>query len=247
MVMSPRNKKGDVTISTVILIVLGLAVLVMLIVGFTKGWSFFFDLFDSGPSQLQTVAKACAGYAQASLTIDFCKYRLIETDGKDELVNCNDGRIIQSLNADGVILPGSLTSCTADAQNRQSACQNIAESKRAETMINGAGSCGGVTSIIVDKTSLALKESGEGEINVKLSAKPAADVVINVLIIPANPEKAVANPATLTFTLADWQSNQKIVINPTQDGDTNDDTFRVRVSAVGLGFQDITVTVDDDQ
>src|SRR3989344_5391689 len=78
------NKKGDVTISTVILIVLGLAVLVLLIIGFTKGWDFFFGIFDSGPSDLQTVAKACIGYVEASLSIDFCKYRLVEIDGKDE-------------------------------------------------------------------------------------------------------------------------------------------------------------------
>ncbi|MEK6846768.1 MAG: hypothetical protein AABY16_01230, partial [Nanoarchaeota archaeon] len=66
MVMSLRNRKGDVTITTVILIVLGLAVLVMLVIGFTKGWDFFFGIFDSGPSDLQTVAKACIGYVEAS-------------------------------------------------------------------------------------------------------------------------------------------------------------------------------------
>jgi hypothetical protein len=36
----PKNRRGqDISISTIILIVLGLAVLVLLIIGFTQGWS----------------------------------------------------------------------------------------------------------------------------------------------------------------------------------------------------------------
>ncbi|MGV8142423.1 MAG: hypothetical protein ACP5NS_02190 [Candidatus Pacearchaeota archaeon] len=137
MVMVNRSKKGDVTISTVILIVLGLAVLVMLIVGFTKGWSFFFDLFDSGPSQLQTVAKACVGYAQGSLTIDFCKYRLIEENGNDELINCRDSRILASLAQDGIDTTKNSLSCSGNNdETRRVACTSLASGKP-ETKIDG--------------------------------------------------------------------------------------------------------------
>ncbi len=140
MVMKLRNKKGDVTISTIILIVLGLAVLVMLIVGFTKGWSFFFDLFDSGPSQLQTVAKACVAYAQGSLTIDFCKYRLIEENGNDELINCLDKRITSTLISSGVDLGKSELACSTEKGNdaKSLACNNLVQdSKLKDVKIDG--------------------------------------------------------------------------------------------------------------
>lgn len=113
-----KGKKGDVTISTVILIVLGLAVLVMLIVGFTRGWDFFFGAFDNAPSELQTIAKACALYAQGSLTIDFCSYRL----AGDELVNCLDDRITSTLKSD--VVRYDKINCANDAQARRVACEN---------------------------------------------------------------------------------------------------------------------------
>lgn len=139
--MALRNRKGDVTITTVILIVLGLAVLVMLIVGFTKGWDTIFKPLDNAPSELQTIAKACALYAQGGLTIDFCNYRKIEINGKDELVNCNDSRVKDSLTSDGVSLPGSLTACINDDVNVKSVCNDIAEGKRGEVKVNNKKTC----------------------------------------------------------------------------------------------------------
>ena len=55
------NKRGqDLTIGTLVLIVLGVVVLVLLIVGFTKGWGFIFDKFDSAPGKsLETTIQAC--------------------------------------------------------------------------------------------------------------------------------------------------------------------------------------------
>ncbi|MEK6909044.1 MAG: hypothetical protein AABX23_03270 [Nanoarchaeota archaeon] len=121
-----RERKGDVTISTVILIVLGLAVLVMLIVGFTKGWDFFFGAFDNAPSELQTLAKACALYAQGTLRIDFCSYKLIG----DEIVNCRHPTIIDSLKNDGVNTEINSLRCDMDNFSfRQSACQTLAPAK----------------------------------------------------------------------------------------------------------------------
>lgn len=137
MVIRSRNKKGDVTISTVILIVLGLAVLVMMIIGFTKGWSFLFGWFDNSPSELQQLAKVCALYAQGSLSIDFCSYRLIG----DEIVNCRDSRIIDSLKAEGVNVGLDILKC-ADPNNEKAidACKSLIadEDKRKGTMINDA-------------------------------------------------------------------------------------------------------------
>jgi len=138
MVIALKKRKGDVTISTIILIVLGLAVLVMMIIGFTKGWSFLFGWFDNSPSELQQLAKACALYAQGGLSIDFCTYRLIG----DEIVNCRDSRIISTLKADGVDYSSNSLGCS-DPNNElaKNACDKLItnEDKRKETMINDVG------------------------------------------------------------------------------------------------------------
>jgi hypothetical protein len=134
---SLMNKKADVTITTVILIVLGLVVLVMLIIGFTKGTGFFFDIFDKGPGELQSLAKACEGYVAAGLSIDFCTYRLIDVSGDDELVNCNDQRIKPSLTAAGVTLPSNFLTCSMDSQNQIEACRKISSGKRSSVKVDG--------------------------------------------------------------------------------------------------------------
>lgn len=141
---SLMTKKGDVTITTVILIVLGLVVLVMLIIGFTKGTGFFFGAFDKGPSELQTLAKACEGYVTAGLLIDFCSYRLLDVAGDDELVNCNDARIKTSLSDAGVSPPSNYVNCPNNVQNQRSACQKLSETKRKSINVateNGLVSC----------------------------------------------------------------------------------------------------------
>jgi hypothetical protein len=135
------GRKGDVTITTIILIVLGLFVLVMMILGFTKGWDFIFKPFSNAPSELQTLAKACEVYAQGSLSIDFCQYRLI---GK-ELVNCRDSRIIASLNADGVNYGSDSLKCASELSDdgKKNACGNadlVPVGKRGSIRIGGTGS-----------------------------------------------------------------------------------------------------------
>lgn len=124
------KRKGDVTISTVILIILGLAVLVMLIVGFTQGFDTLFGLFDRAPSELQTLAKACVVYAQGDLSIDFCKYNLIG----NELVNCKDDRIKATLDEAGA----KVISCSSDLKRQACLDTNLVpESKRDKIKLDG--------------------------------------------------------------------------------------------------------------
>lgn len=94
------NKKGqNLTIGAVILIVLGVVVLVMLVVGFTKGWGFLFGKFDVLPgSDLETIAQACKIAGEANLMIDFCTFKELN-DGN--WVNCKDTRFAETLGSIG--------------------------------------------------------------------------------------------------------------------------------------------------
>ena len=85
------NKKGqDLTIGTLVLIVLGVVVLVLLIVGFTKGWGFIFDKFDSAPGKsLETTVQACNFAWQGGLQADYClEFKRVSYAGETQYVNC---------------------------------------------------------------------------------------------------------------------------------------------------------------
>ncbi len=130
-----EKRKGDVTISTVIFIVLGLVVLVMLIIGFTQGFDTLFGIFKNAPSDLQEIASVCEGYALGSLTIDYCKYRIIDMDGTDEIVNCLDSRITDVNTPKGV----KLLTCTGNG-NLQSICEKIPARDRQTVKVNNVAS-----------------------------------------------------------------------------------------------------------
>ncbi len=144
--MDLKNKKGDVTISTIILIVLGLAVLVLVIIGFTKGWGFLFGIFDVTPSNLQQLSLACEGAASVGYN-DFCRYRLMDISGKDELVNCLHPLIISELKIKGVDIgndhPARAFCNDQDDLQIKAACDEIGVSKRDGTRINNGedGTC----------------------------------------------------------------------------------------------------------
>jgi hypothetical protein len=89
------NKRGqDLSIGTLILIILGIAVLVILIIGFTSGWDFLISKFSIAPGQtLETLAQSCLISGNNALSLDFCSFKEVSIDGKDQWVNCEDPRI----------------------------------------------------------------------------------------------------------------------------------------------------------
>jgi hypothetical protein len=85
------GRTGDVSITTIILIIIGLVVAVMVILGFTNFTDLFFGTAETiDPGRLEILAQACSGYIQAGTTIAYCQYRDmdVEVNGKDLYANC---------------------------------------------------------------------------------------------------------------------------------------------------------------
>jgi hypothetical protein len=76
------NKKGqELSIGTLILILIGVVILVLLILGFTMGFDFILDIFKLGPGQqLEKVRTGCNIAAEA--------FKEVEIAGKDVEINC---------------------------------------------------------------------------------------------------------------------------------------------------------------
>jgi hypothetical protein len=170
------NRKGEVTVSTMIFIVLGLAVLVFLIIGLTQGFDIFFGTVGKvDPGDLQILAKACAGYANANLDISFCKFEKIDAGSNDEYINCFDERLKLSIeNELNVDFPKE-SSCGVDYYKKFCEGSSISAGKWKDIDVNGkpcsdkaranrAGKIGGTCGLKVESDKLKCNHLGGNEV-----------------------------------------------------------------------------------
>ena len=79
-----NKKAAEMTIGTIIVIILALVVLVVLIYGFTTGWANLFEkigVFGGGKSNVQTIVQGCQLACSTSSSYDWCdKQRNIIVD-----------------------------------------------------------------------------------------------------------------------------------------------------------------------
>lgn len=103
-----KSKRGqDLTIGTLVLIALGVVVLVLLVLGFWKGWDFVFGFLDlAGDTDLDVVAKKCATFVPAGFTSSYCSFVKVTYQGQTEYISCHDSRIQAALLAQGVSTTG---------------------------------------------------------------------------------------------------------------------------------------------
>jgi len=101
-----KNKKGqDLSIGTLILIVLGIIVLVILILGFSLGWGSLWEKINifSGGSSIGEVVTACNLAGTQSNKYGYCQdFKTVKIDGKTEYLNCQDSRIQSSLEGERI-------------------------------------------------------------------------------------------------------------------------------------------------
>ncbi len=94
------NKRGqELSIGTLILIILGVVVLALIIIGLTTGFDWLTKIFDVGPgSDLEVVVQGCNIAAQGELYIDYCRtFKEIEIDGEEQFVTCEFGEVSKAL------------------------------------------------------------------------------------------------------------------------------------------------------
>ncbi|MCK5449763.1 hypothetical protein KAI32_02770 [Candidatus Pacearchaeota archaeon] len=93
--MEVMNKKGsEMTIGTIIFIVLGITILVFLIFGFSTGWNNLWDRVTlyGGSSNVDTVVKACALDCSVGNKYRFCNETRNLNNGTETITNkaCKD-------------------------------------------------------------------------------------------------------------------------------------------------------------
>ena len=82
------NKRGDVAINTIVIIILALVVLVIVIYGFTVGWGNLFQnilVFGGGKINVESVVRGCQVACTTQASFDYClKQRDVIFDEKQK-------------------------------------------------------------------------------------------------------------------------------------------------------------------
>ena len=92
--------------------------------------------------------------------------------------------------------------------------------------------------VTVSGSPVIVNEGGTGAYSVVLTSQPTGDVTIT----PASNNTDVTfSPATLTFTVANWNTVQEVSVTAMPDTDNADDTATITHTVTGADYQGITV------
>ena len=95
------NKKGqEMSVTTLILIVLGVVLLVMLILGFSMGWQNLWGKINifGGGSTVESVLESCKLATETESVFTYCnEFKKVTIDKKTQYVNCEAFQIINQL------------------------------------------------------------------------------------------------------------------------------------------------------
>jgi glucose/arabinose dehydrogenase len=99
--------------------------------------------------------------------------------------------------------------------------------------------------LIVANRHLRIDEGGDVVTTVSLAQAPGADVTVSVARSGGDEDVEVVAGTSLVFTPSNWNVPQALRLGAALDGDSDDDTATVQVSASGLLTVPIAVTVRD--
>ena len=139
------NTKGQqFSIATLLAIVVGVAVVVIVILGFTGTFDFIFEKKDVLPGQqLQAIVESCKVAAGSSLTIDYCGD--IKKESDDRYVTCTFGIVKDNLGISEADLPKCNSASMKSLVTEN--CAVVAGRNKDITINNvyvkDAGACGG--------------------------------------------------------------------------------------------------------
>lgn len=102
--------------------------------------------------------------------------------------------------------------------------------------------------LIVQPTTLGVMEGGSAVFNVSLAAAPAADVTVTISKTSGDSNLAISGAATLTFTPANWNVCQGVVLAASEDSDRVSGSAVFKVSSTGLASWNVTAReVENDE
>lgn len=101
-------------------------------------------------------------------------------------------------------------------------------------------------SLQTDQTQVTVPEGGTADFQVKLSARPSAEISVTVAWQSGDADISVQTGGTLTFTPSTWSAYQTVTVAAADDVDTENGEATIRCSATGLTSVDVTAAEQDN-
>lgn len=140
--MNKRAQEG-VTLTTLLLIILGVVVVAVIILGATGVFGDIFSWLDNAPN-LEVVAQACGTSGSAGLLADYCReFREVEIDGVNQFATCSSQTVEALIDSDSRIASQCISSDLAPGSVAEQFCLNsvtsgkVKASRWDETLVNG--------------------------------------------------------------------------------------------------------------
>lgn len=105
-----------------------------------------------------------------------------------------------------------------------------------------------ILQLVIDADEpLEIEEGGTASFQIKLSASPPGTVTVTVSRTSGDSDITVQSGSSLTFTSANWNDFQTVILAAAQDDDIQNNTAAIGISAPGLAAREIQATeIDDD-
>ncbi len=100
--------------------------------------------------------------------------------------------------------------------------------------------------IQLSKTTVNVREDGEGRFFVRLASAPAANVVISVARVSGDESLVLADGSSLTFKPSNWSTWQKVTLTQANDENADGETASLEVSMPGVLPRTVSVVALDD-
>ena len=100
--------------------------------------------------------------------------------------------------------------------------------------------------LVVAPAAVTVPEGATAAVGVHLAGQPAGNVTVTVARVSGDADLTVAAGATVTFTSANWATDQTVTLAAAQDTDAVADSATFRASATGWQAADVTATEGED-
>jgi len=100
--------------------------------------------------------------------------------------------------------------------------------------------------LVVSRKNIRMQEGGAAAFDVRLALPPATTRGV-VISKTGDVDVTLTGATGLVFTSENWAVPQRVLLASASDVDSVDDVARVRVASNGLGYEDISVRVTDDE
>ena len=97
--------------------------------------------------------------------------------------------------------------------------------------------------LVLSAISLTIDEGGDGSFTVRLASDPGESRTVDLV---SDNSDVTLNPASLSFTPANWNAAQNVAVSAAQDEDSEDDSAIIRLTGTRITAGAVTVMVTDD-